>query len=83
MRVLKKTTATKPVKISHKPAKIKTATQPSLDHLSNGHGHIVVNNLYEDRELLTVLTEVKNGNFKVRMPIDRVGIQGKICDYTQ
>jgi HAMP domain-containing protein len=30
--------------------------------------------------LLTVLTEVKNGNFKVRMPIDKVGIQGKICD---
>ena len=80
MRVLKRTTAAKPVKTSPKPAKIKTASQTDLNHPSNGHGHIVVNNLYEDRELLTVLTEVKNGNFKVRMPIDRVGIQGKICD---
>ena len=32
------------------------------------------------RELLNVLTEVKNGNFQVRMPIDQIGISGKICD---
>jgi hypothetical protein len=30
--------------------------------------------------MLKVLTEVKNGNFKVRMPIDKLGIHGKICD---
>ncbi|MBS1597420.1 MAG: HAMP domain-containing protein [Bacteroidetes bacterium] len=33
-----------------------------------------------DKELLRVLTEVKNGNFKVRMPIDSMGLSGKICD---
>src|SRR6186997_51442 len=32
------------------------------------------------KELLGVLTEVKNGNFKVRMPFDQVGLGGKICD---
>src|SRR3954447_20424678 len=32
------------------------------------------------RELLRVLSEVKNGNFSVRMPIDLIGIDGKICD---
>ncbi len=32
------------------------------------------------RELYRVLTEVKNGNFGVRMPIDQVGVSGKICD---
>ncbi len=32
------------------------------------------------RDLLQVLTEVKNGNFTVRMPIDQVGLSGKICD---
>ncbi len=32
------------------------------------------------RELLHVLTEMKNGNFNVRMPIDEVGLNGKICD---
>src|SRR5271154_2983739 len=32
------------------------------------------------KELLTVLVEVKNGNFNVRMPIDQTGISGKICD---
>src|SRR5436190_1876991 len=32
------------------------------------------------RELLRVLTEVKNGNFSVRLPIDEVGVSGKICD---
>src|SRR6185312_11877432 len=33
-----------------------------------------------DKELLRVLMEVRNGNFSVRMPIDQVGISGKICD---
>ncbi|HYI78365.1 MAG TPA: HAMP domain-containing protein, partial [Chryseolinea sp.] len=32
------------------------------------------------KELLGVLTEVKNGNFEVRMPYDQVGLSGKICD---
>ncbi|RYZ45321.1 MAG: hybrid sensor histidine kinase/response regulator, partial [Sphingobacteriales bacterium] len=32
------------------------------------------------KELLNVLTEVRGGNFAVRMPIDQVGISGKICD---
>src|SRR5690349_14085099 len=34
----------------------------------------------DSRELLTVLTAVKNGDFSVRMPIDKVGLTGKICD---
>jgi HAMP domain-containing protein/signal transduction histidine kinase/CheY-like chemotaxis protein len=36
--------------------------------------------ILDDRELLNVLTEVRNGNFTVRMPIDKVGVSGKICD---
>lgn len=32
------------------------------------------------KDLLFVLTEVKNGNFTVRMPVDQLGINGKICD---
>ena len=36
--------------------------------------------LVDSRELLHVLTQVKNGNFSVRMPIDQVGLSGKICD---
>jgi len=35
---------------------------------------------FNAKELLRVLTEAKNGNFSVRMPIDQVGINGKICD---
>ncbi|PUZ26454.1 hybrid sensor histidine kinase/response regulator [Chitinophaga parva] len=34
----------------------------------------------DQRTLLRVLSEVKNGNFGVRMPIDQVGLSGKICD---
>jgi len=34
----------------------------------------------DSRELLAVLTAVKNGNFNVRMPIDKIGLTGKICD---
>jgi signal transduction histidine kinase/ActR/RegA family two-component response regulator len=32
------------------------------------------------RELLRVLTEVKNENFAIHLPIDEVGLNGKICD---
>jgi HAMP domain-containing protein len=35
---------------------------------------------FNSRQLLKVLMEVKNGNFGVRMPIDEVGLNGKICD---
>ncbi len=31
-------------------------------------------------QLLNVLSEVRDGHFDVRMPIDRIGIEGKICD---
>jgi signal transduction histidine kinase/CheY-like chemotaxis protein/HAMP domain-containing protein len=34
----------------------------------------------DTKELLSVLTEVRNGNFTVRMPINQVGLSGKICD---
>jgi HAMP domain-containing protein/signal transduction histidine kinase/CheY-like chemotaxis protein len=54
---------------------------------SNGHSikeTRVFNNAPVDsldlKELLGVLTEVKNGNFRVRMPYDQVGLSGKICD---
>jgi HAMP domain-containing protein/signal transduction histidine kinase/CheY-like chemotaxis protein len=40
----------------------------------------VDSNELDPLELLSVLTEVKNGNFAVRMPIDNVGINGKIFD---
>ncbi len=42
---------------------------------ANNHGHAL-----DGRELLRVLSEVKNGNFSVRMPIDLIGVDGKICD---
>ncbi|MEJ7588555.1 MAG: HAMP domain-containing protein [Ferruginibacter sp.] len=38
------------------------------------------NDELDTRDLLQVLTDVKNGNFSVRMPIDQVGLSGKICD---
>src|SRR5687767_6346775 len=36
--------------------------------------------IVDSKELLRILTEVKNGNFSVRMPIDQVGLSMKICD---
>src|SRR5688572_17283842 len=39
---------------------------------------------YEDtldnRELLRILSQVRSGNFSVRMPVDKTGLDGKICD---
>ncbi|HEV7329998.1 MAG TPA: HAMP domain-containing protein [Flavisolibacter sp.] len=34
----------------------------------------------DERELLRVLSDVKNGNFSARMSVDKIGISGKICD---
>src|ERR1043165_9622801 len=50
----------------HKP---RVATNGITDH-----GELDVH------ELLRVLAEIRNGNFSVRMPIDKLGINGKICD---
>src|SRR5215510_132794 len=36
--------------------------------------------LLDSKRFLRVLTEVKNGNFSVRLPIDETGVTGKICD---
>src|SRR5256714_5693262 len=46
----------------------------------NGNGHGETGDSLDNRELLKILNEVKNGNFSVRMPIDQVGVSGKICD---
>nr|ACN58987.1 GAF sensor hybrid histidine kinase [uncultured bacterium BLR19] len=59
---------------------------PPKPKVKNGrHTNGVINpdapsDLLSSRELLRVLTEVKNGNFTVRMPIDEVGLNGKIFD---
>jgi HAMP domain-containing protein/signal transduction histidine kinase/DNA-binding response OmpR family regulator len=34
----------------------------------------------DSKELLRILSEVRNGNFSVRMPVDTIGISGKIYD---
>src|SRR5437762_7282928 len=44
--------------------------------VTNGIDH----NALDAYELLRALSEVKSGNFSVRMPIDKAGIAGKICD---
>ncbi|MEP7377112.1 MAG: HAMP domain-containing protein [Chitinophagaceae bacterium] len=54
-----------------------TTQKPS--HAKNGHTGEFTDEL-DNRELLKVLSEVRNGNFSVRMPIDRLGLSGKICD---
>ena len=36
--------------------------------------------LLDDKELLRILLQVRNGNFTVRMPIGEVGIKGRIYD---
>ncbi|MGN6401817.1 MAG: HAMP domain-containing protein, partial [Flavisolibacter sp.] len=39
-----------------------------------------VDGLIDQRQLLGVLVEVKNGNFAVRVPNDQIGVTGKIYD---
>jgi len=61
------------VAVLPEPAKKKAAAQPvDIEQQLSG--------ALDKKELLRVLTEVKNGNFSVRMPIDQIGLSGKICD---
>src|SRR5687767_7775906 len=70
----------------HHTSEIQKIKPNSLKKASNGNSngkHALADpgkNFLNDEELLRVLTEVKNGNFTVRMPINQVGINGKICD---
>ncbi|OSZ81200.1 hybrid sensor histidine kinase/response regulator [Chitinophagaceae bacterium IBVUCB2] len=41
---------------------------------------ITFSNELDSRELLKVLMQVKDGNFEVRLPEDKIGVSGKICD---
>ena len=47
---------------------------------SNGNGHYDFSDKLDNKELLRVMTAVRHGDFSVRMPVDKVGIDGKICD---
>ena len=80
MPALKKTGEKRPAKSPAKPNHTEPASHNGFQHSSNGVDRDTGDSLLNDRELLKVLTEVKNGNFKVRMPIDKLGIHGKICD---
>ena len=77
------------------PAKVKSSvsTNGNGAHSAkkrgkNSNGHSLNETALENpstdtmdfRQLLGVLTEVKNGNFKVRMTYDLTGLNGKICD---
>ena len=54
------------------PRKIKISQSP--------HDLNIPGDELDRKELLRILTEVKNGNFNSRMPIDETGFNGKICD---
>jgi hypothetical protein len=75
----------KPKKKSAKP-KSNGKALPDDKSSSNGKTNGTINHAidYTDeldsRELLRVLSEVKEGNFSVRLPDDKIGLSGKICD---
>ena len=52
-----------------KKVKAKIETVPAAD-----------SEVLDKKELLRVLSEVRNGNFSARMPVDQTGIPGKVCD---
>ncbi|HYC40128.1 MAG TPA: HAMP domain-containing protein [Chitinophagaceae bacterium] len=67
-------------------------TPKSNGHKSNGHKSngkprtrpsrevSSISDELDNRELMRVLSEVRHGNFSVRMPVDKFGLSGKICD---
>ncbi len=60
--------------------KIPAGINGETDVLENGNNDSE-QKIYQQRKLLfEILSEVKNGNFSVRMPLDETGLYGKICD---
>ncbi|MES2681592.1 MAG: HAMP domain-containing protein [Bacteroidota bacterium] len=70
---------TQPVKLSKRkiqgPKNGKPKAPPAAKKVKGEASEVI-----DPIELLDILTEVKNGNFSVKMPIDKEGINGKICD---
>src|ERR1700739_1815015 len=60
--------------------KPKNRKEQKSEFLENGILIEETGHLLDANDLLTILTEVKNGNFDAKMPINKTGINGKICD---
>lgn len=61
-----------PLRAKNTRKKNKLSANDNGSHNSNSKDHFSLNGTLDTRELLRVLTEVKNGNFTVRMPDDEV-----------
>src|SRR5690349_10991010 len=72
-------------KTAKRKTKAKTVASPkngvngNIYHNGNG-SHRDDDMVFDGKLLLQVLSEVKNGNFSVRLPVDETGINGKIYD---
>ncbi len=69
---------------SGKSGSTRTKTKPGRPDQNgkavlNGYSHPKSEGL-DSRRLLSVLSQMRNGNFSARMPVDLEGLDGKICD---
>jgi HAMP domain-containing protein len=62
------------------PVETKKGSRSKQGKKNSGHVHQDFDDYLDNRELLRILCEVRSGNFSVRMPVDKTGIDGKICD---
>jgi len=77
----KASTASAADKITLKvPTPIINKTNENGKQQKNGKNENNGGDEIDNHELLKILLEVKDGNFSVRMPGDKLGISGKICD---
>jgi HAMP domain-containing protein/signal transduction histidine kinase/CheY-like chemotaxis protein len=67
-------------KANSSPARAKVGKRKKNGELRSRVPDKEESDLFDSRLLLQVLNDVKNGNFNVRMPVDQVGIRGKIFD---
>jgi len=66
-----------------KKTAVKTAVSRSTASKGGVHGSNGTyqdDSLVEDKELLRILLQVRNGNFSVRMPIGETGVKGRVFD---
>src|SRR6185312_1633719 len=63
--------------------KNKTISIEKATPKSNGNGQGItfpMEDVLQVNNLLHVLDQVRNGNFSARMPVNGIGINGKVCD---
>ena len=72
--------ATTNTKVAKKKASLRKPTAANGRNGTSKHAGYETETAADDKDLLRILLQVRNGNFSVRMPIGETGVRGRVYD---